>query len=161
MNTTSQNSPENSRRAKLPGSSQTVQQPLTSVHGYLITVPYVLPTCKRGSSVLIWVFLFDKFWALSKLEGICNNLRPNGLCQRKDLNFARNNVFHAHPCMLSRFSCVRLYVTPWTTAHQPVHGTHQVRTLEWVPCPPPGIFPTQGLNDVPYISCTDRQVLYH
>ena len=61
MNTTSQNSPENSRRAKLPGSSQTVQQPLTSVHGYLITVPYVLPTCKRGSSVLIWVFLFDKF----------------------------------------------------------------------------------------------------
>ena len=35
--------------------------------------------------------------------------------------------------MLSRFSCVQFFTTPWTVAHQaPVHGVSQARILEWV-----------------------------
>ena len=56
--TASQKSPEGSRWAKLPGSSQTVQQPLTSVHGYLTTVPRVLPT-DANEAVLFWSGYFS------------------------------------------------------------------------------------------------------
>ena len=36
--------------------------------------------------------------------------------------------------LLSRISCVRLCVTPWTAAHQApsIHGIFQARVLEWV-----------------------------
>ena len=39
--------------------------------------------------------------------------------------------------MLSHFSHVRLFATPWTLAHQgsSVHGTLQARILEWVAMP--------------------------
>ena len=39
------------------------------------------------------------------------------------------------PCsvVLSRFSPVQFFTTPWTVAHQaPVHGVSQARILEWV-----------------------------
>ena len=40
-------------------------------------------------------------------------------------------------CVLSRFSCVRLFVTLWTEAHQaPLSmGILQARILEWVAMP--------------------------
>ena len=40
-------------------------------------------------------------------------------------------------CMLSHFSCVRIFVTPWTVAHQaPLSmGSLQARILEWVAKP--------------------------
>ena len=39
-------------------------------------------------------------------------------------------------CMLSRFSHVRLFKTPWTVAHQaPIQGILQARILEWVLMP--------------------------
>ena len=38
---------------------------------------------------------------------------------------------HAH--ILSRFSCGRLFVTPWTISHQvSLSGIFQARILEWV-----------------------------
>ena len=38
-----------------------------------------------------------------------------------------------HACMLSHFSCVPLFATLWTVAHQtPIHGILQARILEWV-----------------------------
>ena len=49
-------------------------------------------------------------------------------------------------CVLNH---VRLFVTPWTVAHQVplVHGIFQVRILEWVAIfLLQGIFPTQGLK---------------
>ena len=48
--------------------------------------------------------------------------------------------------MLSHFSHVQLSVTLRTAAHQApsLHGILQARTLEWVPCPPPGDLPTPG-----------------
>ena len=43
---------------------------------------------------------------------------------------------------------VRLFVTPWTIALQAPLSTGFYRQEDWsgLPFPPPGIFPTQGLN---------------
>ena len=50
--------------------------------------------------------------------------------------------------MLSRFSCVWLFVTPWTVACQAPLSMGFSRQEYWrgLPGPPPGIFLTQGLN---------------
>ena len=49
--------------------------------------------------------------------------------------------------MLSHFSRVRLFATPWTVVHQaPVHGILQTRILEWFACPPPGDLPDSGVK---------------
>ena len=51
----------------------------------------------------------------------------------------------------------------WTVAHQALvsMGILQARILEWVAMPPPGVFPTQGLNPglLRLLHC--RQILYH
>ena len=57
-------------------------------------------------------------------------------------------------CVLSRFSCVQLFATPWTVAHQTSLSMGFPRQEYWsgLPCPPPGdlpdagICPTQGSN---------------
>jgi len=50
--------------------------------------------------------------------------------------------------MLSHFSHVRLFVTVWTVAHQVPLSIGFSKQEYWsgLPGPPPGIFPTQGLN---------------
>ena len=51
-------------------------------------------------------------------------------------------------CMLSRFSHVQLFVTLWTAACQAALSRGFSRQEYWsgLPCPPPGIFLTQGSN---------------
>ena len=51
-------------------------------------------------------------------------------------------------CMLCGFSCVQLFVTPWTVAHQAPLSMGFSRQEYWsgLPCPRPGDFLTQGLN---------------
>ena len=65
-------------------------------------------------------------------------------------------------CMLNRFSRVRLLGTQWTVAHQAPLSTGFSRQEYWsgLPCPPPRIFPTQGLN--PRVLCLSigRRILY-
>ena len=55
-------------------------------------------------------------------------------------------------CVLSRFGCVQLLVTPWTvTCQAPLSmGFPSQEYWSGLPCPPPGIFPTQGSN--PHLS---------
>ena len=57
-------------------------------------------------------------------------------------------------CILSRFSCVRLFVTPWTIAHQaPLSmGILQARILSGLPCPPPGDLPHPGIKPTSLMS---------
>ena len=52
---------------------------------------------------------------------------------------------HAHT---KSFSCVRLFATLWTVSLQVPLSTGFSRQEYWsgLPCSPPGIFPTQGLN---------------
>ena len=53
-------------------------------------------------------------------------------------------------CVLSCFSYIQLFMTPWTIVHQagsPVHGILQARILKWVAMHSlKGIFLTQGSN---------------
>ena len=57
-------------------------------------------------------------------------------------------------------SCVQLFDTPWTVAHQPPLSMEFFRQEYWsgLPCPSPGIFPTQESNPG-LLYC--RQILYH
>ena len=50
--------------------------------------------------------------------------------------------------MLSRFSCVRLFSTPWTVAGQLPLSTGFSRQEYWggLPCPPPGHLPGPGIK---------------
>ena len=44
-------------------------------------------------------------------------------------------------------SCLTLYnFMNFSPPGSSIHGILQVRILQWVPCPSPGIFPNQGLN---------------
>ena len=70
------------------------------------------------------------------------------------------------PCVLSRFSYVQLFATPWTLAHQtpPVHGILQARILEWVAMSFfRGSSRPRDLTCISYISGIGirRSVLYH
>ena len=58
-----------------------------------------------------------------------------------------------HACMLSCFSCVRLFVTLWTIAHQASLSLGYSRQKYWsgLPCPPPGV--SSWLRDWTWISC--------
>ena len=53
-------------------------------------------------------------------------------------------------CVLSHFSCVRLFETLWTIAHQAslsMGFSRQEYWSEW-PCPPPGDLPDSGIEPV-------------
>ena len=76
-----------------------------------------------------------------------------------------------HACVLSPFSRVRLFVTPWTVPRQTplVHATLQARILEWLPCPPPGDLSNPGIQptspglqvDSLLLSHRGRELLLH
>ena len=53
-----------------------------------------------------------------------------------------------HACVLSHFSSVWLYVTPWTVAHQAPLSMGFSRQEYWsgLPCPPPGDLPDPGIE---------------
>ena len=66
-------------------------------------------------------------------------------------------------CVLSRFSPVRLLMTPWTVARQaPLQGILQARILEWVAMPSSrGSSQTRSRAHISYVSCISRQIVYH
>ena len=51
-------------------------------------------------------------------------------------------------CLLRCFRGVRLFATPWTVARQAplTAGSSRQEYWSWLPCRPPGIFPTEGSN---------------
>ena len=60
-----------------------------------------------------------------------------------------------HACMLSRFSCVWLFETPWTVAHQaPLSMGFSRQEYYWngLPCPPPGGLPDPGIEPASLLS---------
>ena len=68
-------------------------------------------------------------------------------------------------CALSHFSCVQLFVTLWSVAHQAPLSMGFSRQEHWsgLPCSPPGDLPDPGISYIciSYISCIGRQLLYH
>ena len=63
--------------------------------------------------------------------------------------------------MLSRFSCVWLFVTPWTGAHQaPLSmGFSRQEYSSGLSCPPPGNLPNPVIRPRHLLHC--RRILYH
>ena len=64
----------------------------------------------------------------------------DGLCAEPGTELA--------PYVLSRFSCVRLFVTPWTVARQPPLSMGFSSQKHWsgLPRPPPGDLPYPGIK---------------
>ena len=56
--------------------------------------------------------------------------------------------------MLSHFSCVHLFVSPWTVAHQaPLSmGFSMQEYWSGLPCPPPGDLPDPGIKPASLMS---------
>ena len=69
--------------------------------------------------------------------------------------------------VLSHFSHVQLFVTPWSIAHQALLFMGFSRQEYWsgLPCPPPGDLPHLGIEPiVSYVSCISRRrfcLFYH
>ena len=63
-----------------------------------------------------------------------------------------SGMYHIGVCgsMLSRFSCVQLFVTLWTVAHQASLSVGFSRQEYWsrFPCSPPGDLPDPGIESV-------------
>ena len=59
-----------------------------------------------------------------------------------------------HVCMQSSFSCVWLFATLWTIAHQAPLSMGFSRQEYWsgLPCPPPGTLPDPGIEPVSLMS---------
>ena len=75
----------------------------------------------------------------------------------------RPGLTNIHCAVLSHFSRVQLFVTPWTVARQALlsMGILQARTLEWVDTPSSRA--SSQLRDqthVSFASCIDRHVIY-
>ena len=51
-------------------------------------------------------------------------------------------------CVLSHFSCVQVFTTLWTVAHQAPLSMGSSREEYWsgLPCPPPGHLPDSGIK---------------
>ena len=67
-------------------------------------------------------------------------------------------------CVLSHVSCVWLFATPWTVAHQAPLSIGFPRPGSWsgLPFPPPGNLPNPVIElGVAYLSCVSRQILYY
>ena len=65
-----------------------------------------------------------------------------------------NLHFLGRLCVLSLFSHVQLFVTPWTVACQAPLSMGFSRQEYWsgLPCPPPGDLPDPGIEPVPSMS---------
>ena len=57
-------------------------------------------------------------------------------------------------CVLSHFSHVQLFVTPWTVAHQAPRSIGFSRQEYWsgFQCPPPGNLPDPGIKPISLMS---------
>jgi len=63
-------------------------------------------------------------------------------------------------CVLTCFSCVQLFATPWTVAHQALLSMGFSRQEYWsqLPCSPPGDLQIQGSNPC-FLCLLHRQVV--
>ena len=71
---------------------------------------------------------------------------------------------HVILCVLSSFSCVQLFETPWTIAYQAPLSKEFSRQEYWsgLPCPSQGDLSDPGIEPPSlYISCTGKRGVYH
>ena len=68
--------------------------------------------------------------------------------QKTRLRTVIQNTQRTPVCVLSHFSCVKLFATPWTVAHQAPLSMGFFRQEYWsgLPFPPPGDLPDPGIK---------------
>ena len=92
------------------------------------------------------------YWCAQHWVGHCerSEVRMKLIPGLEELNLypRKEDEGKVHACMLSRFSRVWLFASPWTVAHQALlsMGFPQARTLEWVAMPSPGDLPDPGIE---------------
>ena len=89
------------------------------------------------------------FWTSPKIKAWSNRLSAFELGEGWQNFEVSASVFHSqHVCLLSRFSRVQLFVTPWTVAHQaPLSmGFFRQEYCSGLPCTPPGDPPNPGME---------------
>ena len=81
--------------------------------------------------------------------------------KKKKKNLNATVTMHAY--MLSHFSRVQLFATPWTVDQQALlfMGLSRQQYRSWLPCPPPGDFPDPGIEPGSHVSYIGRQILDH
>ena len=80
-----------------------------------------------------------------KIQNICFKDILNELQENRQFNEVRK-IIHEQKCW--SLSCVRLFVTPGTVAHQAPLSVGLARQEYWsgLPCPPPGDLPDPGIE---------------
>ena len=65
-------------------------------------------------------------------------------------------ITYMHACVLSYFSHIQLFTTPWTVAHQvPLSmGVSRQEYQNGLLCPPPRYLPNPGIEPIPLLSPT-------
>ena len=104
-------------------------------------------------------FFFFFFWPHCEAWGI---LFPNQGLNPQTPVLAKWSLNHGY--VLSRFSHVRLFATPWAVALQALLSMGFSRQEYWsgLPCPPSrGSSWPQDWTHISSVSCTGRRVLYH
>ena len=68
-----------------------------------------------------------------------------------------------HVCVLSHFSYVQLFATPWTVTCQAPLSMKFSRQEYWsgLPCPPPGDLPNSGIKTMSLALQVDSLLLSH
>ena len=75
-----------------------------------------------------------------------------GKPEKRDTHFVPGIVLRTldvlHVCMLSHFSFIQLFATPWSVALQAPLSIEFSRQEYWsgLPCPPPGNLPNSGME---------------
>ena len=87
-----------------------------------------------------WVFTSSESWWWTGKPGVPQSMGHKSWTWLSDWTELK--------CMLSHFSHVRLFVTPWTVAHQAPLSMGFSRQEYWsgLPCPPPGDLPNPGIE---------------
>ena len=74
-----------------------------------------------------------------------------------------SSTFTLQTYLLSHFSRVQFFATPWTVAHQAPLFMGFSRQEYWsgLPCPPPGDLPDPGIElNISHITCIGRWVFF-
>ena len=117
-------------------------------------------TCQLFSSFFFFLFLERPNRNLGWMWVRSCNFQEGSLGDSDMLPYYRSMCV----CVLSCFSCIRFFATPWTIAHQaPLSMGFSRQENKWVAMPSPrgSSQPRDQTCYLFYVSCIGRWVLYH
>ena len=95
-----------------------------------------------------WTWLSDWTTTITQSIFAFNRKQFSSFCDLREKSLLIGDRFVLLACMFSYFSCVWLFVTPWTIACQAPLSMELSRQEYWngLPCPPPGDLPDAGFE---------------